>query len=138
MIVLDTNVISEITRLAPDSRVMDWYRKQDPADLATTATNEAEILAGLALLPQGRRKDGLIQASAAMLNNLGYGIFPFDRDAAQIYPLIVLQRRAMRLATEVADGQIAAIARSRGASIATRNISDFEHASVQLINPWTP
>jgi toxin FitB len=137
MIVLDTNVISELTRPVSDSHVVDWLGRQDTADLATTTISEAEILAGLALLPRGKRKDGLIYATTTMLDVLGYGVFSFDRDAAQLYPLVVLQRRAMGLKTDVADGQIAAIARSRRAVIATRNIKDFIHCSIDLINPWT-
>ena len=137
MIVLDTNVISELTRPVSDSHVVDWFGRQDTADLATTTINEAEILAGLALLPMGKRKDGLIYATTTMLDVLGYGVFSFDRNAAQLYPLIVLQRRAMGLKTEVADGQIAAIARSHRAAIATRNIKDFTHCNIDIINPWT-
>lgn len=137
MIVLDTNVISEITRQLPDSRVMKWFGEQDPANLATTATNEAEILAGLAVLPQGKKKDGLIRSTTAMLGLLGCGIFPFDRNAAQIYPLIVLQRRVLGLATPVADCQVAAIARSHRAAVATRNTGDFVHSGIDIINPWT-
>jgi predicted nucleic acid-binding protein len=134
MISLDTNVISELNRPTPDSRVTCRLNGQNPANLATTAINKAEVLVGLALLPDGKRKDGLYRETMALLKGIEFRVFPFDRDAAQLYPLIVLQRRAMRLAT--ADGQIAAIARSRGASIATRNIGDFEHTGVQLINPW--
>ncbi len=137
MIVVDTNVLSEITRLAPDQRVMDWYGRQDPANLATTAINEAEVLTGLALLPQGKRRQGLHRGTVAVLESLKFRVFPFDRDAAQLYPLVVLQRRAVRLATEVADGQIAAIARSRGAAVATRNTTDFAHSGIDIINPWT-
>lgn len=137
MIVVDTNVISEITRPLPDPRVMDWYGGQRQADLATTAVNEAEILMGLNLLPQGKRRNGLFRGTAAMLESFGHRVFPFDRDAARIYPLIVLQRRAMRLATETADGQIAAIARAHGAVLATRNLKDFEGCGLGLINPWT-
>src|SRR5262249_14759641 len=137
MIVLDTNVISELNRPMPDPLVVDWLNGQNPADLATTVINEAEVLMGLALLPEGKRKAGLHCETLVLLKRLEFRVFPFDREAAQLYPLLVLQRRAVRLATEMADGQIAAIARVRGASIATRNIRDFEHTGVQLINPWT-
>jgi toxin FitB len=136
MIILDTNVISELTRPVADLRVVDWFGRQDPADLATTTTSEAEILAGLAVLPRGKRKDGLLYATTTMLDVLGHGVFSFDRSAAQLYPLIVLQRRAMGLQTDTADGQIAAIARSRLAIVATRNIKDFIHCGIDLINPW--
>jgi len=137
MIVIDTNVISKITRPLPDPRVMDWYDRQNQAELATTAINEAEILVGLELLPHGRRRDGLFRGTMAKLESFGSQVFPFDRSAARIYPLIVLQRRAMRLATEVADGRIAAIARSRDAAVATRNTADIAHCGPTPINPWT-
>lgn len=137
MIVLDTNVISELTRPVADLRVVDWFERQDTANLATTTISEAEILAGLALLPGGKRKDGLIYATTTMLDVLGHGVFSFDRSAAQLYPLIVLQRRAVGLKTDVVDGQIAAIARTQRAAVATRNIKDFLHCSIELINPWT-
>jgi predicted nucleic acid-binding protein len=136
MILLDTNVISEFTKPAPSPRVMAWFEAEDPSNLATTAISEAEVLAGLVIMPEGRRKDGLLRETEAMLNALGYRVFPFDRDAARVYPLVVLQRRAYRLPTDTADGQIAAIARVQGAAIATRNTADFEHCGIKLINPW--
>jgi toxin FitB len=137
MIVLDTNVISEFTRPAPHSRVMEWFRAQNPADISTTTINEAEVLAGLALLPDGSRKTTLIRETEIMLSVFAHRVFPFDRDAAQTYPLVVLQRKASRLSTDTADGQIAAIARARGAAVATRNVADFVHCGIEIINPWT-
>lgn len=137
MIFLDTNVISELNRPAPDRSVVEWLDRQNPASLATTAVNEAEILVGLALLPHGRRRDGLYRETMTIFEGIDYRVFPFDRDAAEIYPLIVLQRRSMRLATEVADGQIAAIARCRSAAVATRNTTDFAHCGIDIVNPWT-
>ena len=137
MIVLDTNVISEFTRAEPSSRVTEWFLSQNPANLATTAITEAEILTGLALLPEGRRKSALIREAQSMLNAFAHRVFPFDRDAARIYPLGVLERKLLGLATDTADGQIAAIARVRRAAVATRNTVDFEHCGVEIINPWT-
>ena len=137
MIVLDTNVISELNRAMPDPRVASWLKDQIPANLATTAINEAEVLMGLALLPEGKRRDGLYRETMALLKGIGSRIFPFDRDAAQLYPLVVIQRRVMGLATAIADGQIAAIARANGAAVATRNVDDFAHCGLDLINPWT-
>jgi hypothetical protein len=137
MIVLDTNVISEFTRPVPSPRVTQWFRTQDPADLSTTTINEAEVLAGLVLLPEGRRKEALIRQTVAMLDVFGARVFPFDRDAAKIYSLVVLQRKALGFATDTADGQIAAIARAQGAAVATRNTTHFEHCGVEVINPWT-
>ncbi|MGA9794637.1 MAG: type II toxin-antitoxin system VapC family toxin [Rhizomicrobium sp.] len=138
MILLDTNVMSEFTRPLPSPDVVEWFRTQSPANLGTTAINEAEILAGLVTLPEGRRKIALIQETEAMLSIFGPRVFSFDRDAARIYPLVVLERKAFGLATDTADGQIAAIARAQGAVVATRNTTDFEHCGVEVINPWNP
>lgn len=137
MIILDTNVISEFTRPAPSQRVMNWFQAENPANLSTTAVTEAEILSGIALLPEGRRKTAIWRETEAMLGVLGSRIFDFDRTAAQTYPLVILQREASGLATNTADGQIAAIARAHGATVATRNIADFAHCGVEIINPWT-
>jgi len=136
MIVLDTNVISEFTRPIPSPRVIAWFQAENPANLSTTTISEAEILAGLALLPEGKRKNALIREAQAVLNVLGSRVFPFDRAAAQIYPLVVLQRKAMGRTTDTADGQIAAIARVYGAAVATRNTPDFAHCGVEIIDPW--
>jgi predicted nucleic acid-binding protein len=137
MIVLDTNVISEFTRPTPSSRVMAWFQAEDPANLSTTAINEAEILSGLAILPDGRKRTALIRETQALFGILGGRIFAFDRDAAQAYALVVLQRKMLGRATDTADGQIAAIARVHGAAVATRNTDDFSHCGVEIINPWT-
>jgi predicted nucleic acid-binding protein len=137
MIILDTNVISEFTRPLVSERVEAWLAEQDALELATTTVTEAELLVGIAMLPNGRRKTDLERETASFLYHLASRILPFDRDAAQLLPLVALQRRAARLATDQADGQIAAIARLHGAAVATRNVTDFEHSGIRLINPWT-
>ena len=137
MIILDTNVISELTKSLVSENVAAWLAAQDPLELATTTITEAELLIGIAMLPSGRRKANLEHETAAFLNYLGSHILLFDRDAAKQFPLVALQRRAAGLTTDLADGQIAAIARFHGAVVATRNTSDFEHSGVRLINPWT-
>jgi predicted nucleic acid-binding protein len=137
MIILDTNVISEFGKAQVSERVSAWFAAQDPKDLATTTINEAELLVGIALLPDGRRKLYLEREMSALLNFFGGRIFPFDRGAARELPALTLMRRSALLPTNQADGQIAAIARLRGASIATRNIGDFDRCTISLINPWT-
>jgi len=136
MIILDTNVISEFTRPTVSERVESWLAAQDPLELATTTVTEAELLAGIELMPNGRRKNDIERETVNFLNYLGPRVLPFDRDAAREYAAIVVMRRAARLKTDGADGQIAAIARLHGASVATRNIADFEHSGIKLINPW--
>jgi predicted nucleic acid-binding protein len=136
MIILDTNVISEFARPMVSERVESWLAAQDPLELATTTVTEAELLAGIELMPNGRRRNEIARETLDFLNYLGPRVLAFDRDAAREYAAVVLQRRAARLATENADGQIAAIARLHGATVATRNIADFEHSGIRLINPW--
>ena len=137
MIVLDTNVISEFSRPLPEPRVEAWLRTQSPVNLATTTITEAEVFAGLVVMPNGKRKTALIQETQTLFGVFGDRILPFDRDAALIYPLIVLQRKALGFDTDTADGQIAAIARLHGAALATRNTKHFVHSGLDLINPWT-
>ena len=137
MIILDTNVISELTRSLVSEPVAAWLAAQDPLELATTTVTEAELLVGIAMLPNGRRKTDLERETASFLDYLGARILPFDRDSAKLFSLVALQRRSARLATDLADGQIAAIARRHGATVATRNTADFEHSGIKLINPWT-
>jgi len=136
MIILDTNVISEFARPTVSERVESWLAAQDPLELATTTVTEAELLAGIELMPNGRLRNEIARETLDFLNYLGPRVLAFDRDAAREYAAVVLQRRAARLATENADGQIAAIARLHGATVATRNIADFEHSGIRLINPW--
>lgn len=137
MIILDTNVISELTRPLPSPRVMHWIQEQSPEDLCTTTVTEAELIVGLALLPDGKRKQELIRETEAVLNVFGTRVFPFDREAARAFPLVVLQRKISGLNTGTADGQIAAIARSRQVKVATRDATGFRNMGVPIINPWT-
>ena len=103
-----------------------------------TTVTEAEILTGIALLPYGRRQHGLSEAAARVFTTLFAGrILVFDSDAANIYAEIFAQRHAAGRPISQADYQIAAIARSREASIATRNVRDFEGVGVEFIDPWS-
>ncbi|HEY1708843.1 MAG TPA: type II toxin-antitoxin system VapC family toxin [Rhizomicrobium sp.] len=137
MIILDTNVLSEFTRAVPAPMLVAWFGSQDVTGLWTTTITEAEMLVGLALLPTGRRKNELSLAVEKLFGGFDQRILPFDRNAARELPAIVTQRRSARLQTRDADGQIAAIARAHDAAVATRNISDFEHCGIRIINPWT-
>ena len=137
MIVLDTNVVSELMRDSPQQTVLDWFGVQPASSLFVTTVTEAEILTGIALLPYGRRRHGLSEAAARVFTTLFAGrILVFDSDAANIYAEIFAQRHASGRPISQADCQIAAIARSRDAALATRNVSDFEGVEVEIINPW--
>lgn len=138
MIVLDTNVLSELARPEPAASVLAWFAGRRRAELCTTAVSEAEIAYGLALLPKGRRRDALTQAVARLFGEgLGGRVLPFDRAAAAAYGEIAASRRAAGRPIAMADGQIASIARSRGAtSVATRDLDGFQGCGLGLANPW--
>ena len=137
MILLDTNVISELMRPQPEPRVLAWADHLDPEDVAITAMNEAEILHGLARLPDGRRKQQLQQSWEALAAELFAGrIWPFTSEAAHWYAELLRQRERLARPMATADAVIAAIALAHGAPLATRNVSDFAAIGLQLINPW--
>ncbi len=137
MIILDTNVFSEFTRPRPSEQVQAWFASKDPTDLATTAVTEGELYFGVQLFPDGRRKIETARAYAMLFGFLGGGIHVFDREAAHEFAFIAAQRKRAGLEADTADCQIAAIARVLGASVATRNIKDFAHTGVEIVDPWT-
>jgi predicted nucleic acid-binding protein len=136
MIVVDTNVISELMRPNAEESVRSWTTANTP-ELHTTAVTLAEILFGLTLLPVGRRSLGLLAAADTLFGDLFSGrILPFDVDAAKEYARIAANKRQAGLGFQSFDMQIAAIARAHGAALATRNIRDFTDCGVKLIDPW--
>lgn len=137
MIVLDTNVLSELMKPSPEARVAVWVAAQPATSLFTTTVTQAEILVGLALLPRGRRREALEKAAVALFDeDLAGRVIAFDSAAAQACAKIVPARyRAGRPISQY-DAQIAAIAASRGAGIATRNTADFDGCGILLFNPW--
>jgi len=137
VIVLDTNVVSELTRQAPEPRVISWLDSLAVGDVATTAITAAELLYGVARVPGGRRKQELTAAVHGMLSEDFRGrVLSFDEGAAWRYPGIVTGRERLGRPIGVADAQIAAICRTADATLATRNIHDFEETGIELINPW--
>lgn len=137
MIVLDTNVLSELLAPSPSPNVLAWLAAQPSAAVFTTAVTEAEILYGLALLPDGRRRQALEAAVRPIFSDdLAGRVLAFDREAAASYAVIAARRRALGRPISQFDAQIAAIAVSRGASIATRNVADFAETGAPVINPW--
>ena len=136
MIVVDTNVVSELMRPSPSPQVRDWIIAQAPGELSTTAVTVAEIRYGLERLPDGRRKDSLLAAATEVFAAFSEFIQPFDADAAVWYGTIVAQRDRLGLPIDGFDGQIAAICRTHGAALATRNVKDFEETGIDVIDPW--
>jgi len=137
VIVLDTNVLSELMRPVPTERVVRWVAAQPATSLYTTSITQAEILHGILLLPRGRRRTTLQAAAEAMFNEDFDGrVLPFGSQSAVIYASIAVERRRAGRPISQFDAQIAAISRSAGAAIATRNVSDYEGCGVTVINPW--
>ncbi len=137
MLVLDTNVISELMKASPSPRVLEWWSQQQSGELFTTTVTMAEILYGIEILPKGKRRDSLLaEAEAVFTQDFAGRILPFDEEAARFFPEIAAQRRAEGRPIAELDAQIAAVARSRRAILATRNTGDFEGCGVRLANPW--
>lgn len=137
MIVLDTNVISEVMRPVPDARVMAWLRKQPLQTLATTAVTVAEIRYGLGHLPEGQRRRTLeLQFQAFLDRGFDKRIMAFDVAAAEVYSLIVVEREKSGRPVGAFDAMIAAIARVNHACVATRDMAGFAGCGITVINPW--
>jgi len=137
MIVLDTNVVSELMRPVPEPSVEAWIADRDGASLFLTAVSEAELRYGVAAMPVGQRQELLSAALEAMLlHDFAGRVLPFDSAAAQAYATIAAERRAAGQPAAQSDAQIAAIARCRSMAVATRNLPDFEGMGVELIDPW--
>jgi toxin FitB len=137
VIVLDTNVLSELMRSEPAAAVFAWVAAQPRATLYTTSINKAEILYGIATLPEGRRRASLAAAAEAMFTDDFAGrVLPFDEAAAVLYAEIVASRRRDGRPMEAFDAQIAATARAADAELATCDTRGFAGCGVTLINPW--
>ena len=137
MILLDTNILSELMRPAPEAAVEQWLADQPAASVFISAITEAELRYGLALMPVGRRRSTIAAEIEGMLGEDFRGrILPFDSPAAVAFAEIAADRRQAGRPISQADAQIAAIARSRGAALATRNVADFEGCGIEVVNPW--
>ncbi|HXC53702.1 MAG TPA: type II toxin-antitoxin system VapC family toxin [Rhizomicrobium sp.] len=137
MIVLDTNVISEPTRPRPSERVMQWLARHD-AELYVTTISQAESHYGFVLLDPGQKRTELADAARQIYEiDFAGRVLSFDGDAARQFALIAAERKKARKELKILDAQIAAIARAHGAPVATRDVADFSHAGVKIIDPWT-
>lgn len=137
MILLDTNVISEPLRHAPETNVIEWIDAQPLETLFLSAVTVAELRAGAALLPAGKRRAGLQENLEKRVLPLFAGrVLPFDISCTQTYADLMSEARAAGLAIATADGYIAAIAITNGLAVATRDTSPFEAAGASVINPW--
>lgn len=136
MIILDTNVVSELMRASPAAAVASWVRQQQRGSLVTTAITIAEIRYGLARLPAGRRTSRLQEAAEEVLAVFPSQVLPFDDAAAGLYGVISAARERIGRPIDAFDAQIAAISRARQVQLATRNTKDFDETGVRLVDPW--
>ena len=137
MILLDTNVISETMRAAPDARVMTWLHRQPPHDLGMPVVVLAELHYGAERLDEGRRKEGYRVALRHVAEVVFSGrVVPFDTEAARLFGVLMASRHRAGRPMGIADGQIAAIALANNARLATRD-GDFADCGIEIINPWT-
>jgi len=138
MIVLDTNVVSELMRAQPEQYMQTWLDAQVSGDLFLTAVSVAEILCGIARLPDGKRKRQMLETTETMFReDFQERLLPFDECSAAYYANVVTCRQSMGRPISMADAQIAAICLQHRAVLATRNLKDFEALGLDLINPWS-
>ncbi len=137
MIILDTNVVTELMRPSPEARVLRWFAAQAAEDLHVTAITMAEILYGIELISTSRRRDVLRAGAEKMFASVfSDHVLTFEDRAARVFSQIASSRRRQAKPIAESDAQIAAIARVHGATLATRNPYVFEGCGVRLVNPW--
>jgi predicted nucleic acid-binding protein len=138
MIVLDTNVLSEISKPAHQrsETVFAWLSRQHGEHLFTTSVSAAEMLSGVAIMPEGERKSAIAERVSRVITLFGGRILSFEYAAAPHYAEVFATRRKSGRPVTSFDALVAAIARANGMAIATRNIGDFEDCGIDLINPW--
>lgn len=137
MILIDTNIISEMMKPAPDPKVITWIDQQNIMRLFISTITIAELAYGINVLPEGNRRNYLEKAFNSVVREaFEYRIFTFDEVAAHQYGIIMSKRKTIGKPMSMADGQIAAIARVHNCTVATRNIDDFSNSEVDLINPF--
>lgn len=136
-IILDTNVISELIQPRGSSLIREWLASQNGASLYTTSITQAEILYGIQILPEGQRRQKLLDGASIVFEHyLPKRILAFDQKAAELYSQIAAYRRQLGRPISQFDAQIAAICRVHQATLATRNIRDFLDCEINLVNPW--
>jgi predicted nucleic acid-binding protein len=136
VIVVDTNVVSELMRPAPAPAVENWIRATPAADVYTTAITTAEIGYGIERLPDGRRKEELAATAVEIFSRFADHILAFDAAAAGLYGVIVSRRERAGAPITGFEAQIAAICQSKGATLATRNVRDFDGTGIKVMSPW--
>jgi predicted nucleic acid-binding protein len=137
MIILDSNVLSELMRPKPEARVIAWLDRQPQTSIWTTSVTVLEISFGLQIMPSGRRRAIYTQGFEGLLHGIDHRIAPFDTEAAQQASTLMASRKIQGRPRELRDTMIAGIVLSRRAILATRDISHFDDVSATLVDPWT-
>ena len=138
MIVLDTNILSELMRPHPAEQVRSWLNAQQTEDVFLTAVTSAEVLRGIARMPRGLRKDVIADKAEQLLDRIfGDRVLPFDAPAAAHFAVVAASREQQGRPIGMADAQIAAICRLHGADLATRNVKDFADTGIGVLDPWS-
>ncbi len=138
MIILDTNVLSELMKAEPTARVVAWLASRHSPELYTTSITEAEIFYGIELLAKSKRRTALLAAAAEMFaEDFAGRVLSFDSDAARVFAVLAAERRALGKPISQLDAQIAAIARVQKATLATRNVGDFTGCGLDVVDPWS-
>jgi predicted nucleic acid-binding protein len=137
VIIVDTNVVSELMKTDPSPSVQGWVQERERRELRLTAITVAEVLYGIERLPKGRRKTSIRREALEVFGRFAEEILAFDAAAAPVYAEIVDRRDRLGAPISGYDAQIAAICRVHRASLATRNTKDFENTGVEVVNPWT-
>ena len=136
MVILDTSILTEAVRPAPDPKIGAWLGKQAREDVYTTSLAQGEVFLVVEKLPPGKRRSDLLSAVGEVFAFFGPRVLPFDADAARAYPQIILNRKMMGQEIRAEDAMLAAITRSRGAVLATRNEAAFAGCGIRVVNPW--
>lgn len=136
MLILDTNVISELIKPTPNPSVMAWFKHLSPQPLATTSITAAELSYGAAILPDGKRKQAILEALAASMAEFKGLILPFDHVAANVYGELMAHLRQKGTPIGQSDAMIAAITARHEGQLITRNIRHFEPCGIDIINPF--
>jgi predicted nucleic acid-binding protein len=137
VIIVDTNLVSEMMRAVPSESVRRWFDTKPGVELYTTSITQAEVLFGIERMPQGKRRESFASDAAHLFEDLFESrVLAFDSAAARHFAIVLAEKRRLGFAMSEMDAQIAAIAISSGAALATRNTRDFENCGLKLINPW--
>jgi toxin FitB len=136
VVILDTTILEEVLKPGPEMRIAAWLAAQPREDVYTTALTQAKVMLGVERLPPGKRRSELLAAIADIFAFFEKRVLPFDADAARAYPTIAINRQMMGRELPPERAMLAAIVRSRGATLATRSTAEFAGCGVRVVSPW--